>query len=199
MLKRSFIFSICVVISFCVVTCIESKICYGIKAKVEQSSEDIALGEDGKEELAGGKYNINLFVLIIKAIFSLIIITVLIYFILRFFLKGQRWITKQSGLIQIIATHPLAPNKYIQIVEIGNKLLVLGVSEHNINLLTEIVDKEVIDFIKIQSSKQEDKMQLSFIQHLKNKLRVQEIQQTDYDEKLKFLNKQRERLRKLEA
>lgn len=204
MLRRIFIFVI-VIISFCFVTFINSKIyCEEVKetTKVEKSSEEnITLSPNvtkGEEKLAGKEYDVNLFTLIAKTIFSLIIITILIYLILRFFLKGQRWLIKQSGFIQIIATHSLAPNKHIQIVEIGNKLLVLGVSEHSINLLTEIVDKEVIDSIKIQSSKQEEKLQLSFIQHLKNRLQGQEIAQASYEEKLKFLNKQREKLKKLE-
>ncbi len=150
-----------------------------------------------EKKLANQDYNINFFVLILKAVFSLLIITGLIYFVLRFFLSGQRWLTKQQGLIRVIGTHPLTPNKYIQIVEIGNKLLVLGISDHSINLLTEIIDKEVIDSIKIQSSRQEEKMQLSFIQHLKERISGGEIKQTNYEEKLQFLNKQRERLKKL--
>jgi len=202
MLKRKFTFIFVVVISLYFVTYIEIY-CEAKESKIEQKSEteDVFLSKDvtkAKKEYTGERYDVNLFVLIVKAIFSLVIITVLIYFILRFFLKSQRWITKQQGLIQIIATHPLAPNKYIQIVEIGNKLLVLGVTEHNINLLTEIADKEIIDSIKIQLSKQEEKMQLSFIQHLKNKLWGEEVEEASYDEKLKFLNRQRERLKKLE-
>lgn len=202
MVKRKLILGILVVVSFCLVIFIESKICSAAKETSFEQSENISSAEDvikEKENLANKKYDVNLFGLIVKTIFSLLIITGLIYFILRFFLKGQRWLTKQQGLIQIIGTHALTPNKYIQIAEIGNKLLVLGVSEHSINLLTEIVDKETIDFIKIQASRQEDKMQLSFIQHLKNRLHGQEIEQAGYDEKIKFLNKQRERLKNLEA
>ncbi len=199
MIKRKLIFGILVVVSLCFVTFIKSKVCCETITTTVEQSENVDVAKDIIKEKENQKYEVNFFVLIAKAVFSLLIITGLIYFILRFFLKGQRWMTKQEGLIQIIGTHPLAPNKYIQIVEIGNKLLVLGVSEHNINLLTEIIDKEIIDFIKIQVSKQEDKMQLSFIQHLKNRFRGQEIEQPNYEEKLKFLDKQRERLKKLES
>lgn len=200
MLKYAFI--VWLGVSFCLVTTIESKICYGAKEKTKvEQNENIPLSkkvQKTEEPLAGQDYNVNLFALIAKAIFSLLIITGLIYFTLRFFLKSQKWLPKQQPFIQIIATQPLAPNKYIHLIEIGNKLLVLGVSEHNINLLTEIVDKEVIDFIKTQASSQEDKIPLSFIQHLKQRLRGQEIEQTGYEEKLKFLNQQRERLKNLE-
>lgn len=186
-------------LSFCLTTAMESKICYGAKEKTRvEQNENISSTPKVPKPLAERDYNINLFTLIAKAIFSLLIITGLIYFTLRFFLKSQRWMTKQHHFIQIIATQPLAPNKYIHLIEIGNKLLVLGVSEQSINLLTEIVDKEVIDFIKTQASSQEEKTPLSFIQHLKERLRGQEIPQTSYEEKLKFLNQQRERLKNLE-
>jgi flagellar protein FliO/FliZ len=200
MLKRKLLFIIVVVVSFCVVTFIDSKVCCVAKeTKIEQNEKGTKPIPDEEKPLANRTYDVNFFFLIVKAVFSLLIITALIYFILRFFLKGQRWITKQQKFIQTIATHSLTPNKYIQIVEIGNKLLVLGISEHNINLLTEIVDKEEIDFIKTESAKQEDKIPLSFIQHLKKRMRGEEIKQVDYEEKLKFLNKQRQRLKKLEA
>ncbi|MEW6607781.1 MAG: flagellar biosynthetic protein FliO [bacterium] len=161
--------------------------------KIIDSAKDVVKETPQKE-----KYDVNLFVLMGKTVVSLVIIAALIYFVLRFFLKGQRWLTRQQEFIQTIATHFLAPNKYIQIVEIGNKLLVLGISEHNINLLTEIEDKEVIDLIKTQVSRAEDKLQLSFIQHLKKRLMKPQLEQTDYEEKLKFLNKQREKLKSLE-
>ncbi|MEW6618110.1 MAG: flagellar biosynthetic protein FliO [bacterium] len=161
--------------------------------KIIDSAKDVVKETPKKE-----KYDVNLFVLMGKTVVSLVIIAALIYFVLRFFLKGQRWLTRQQEFIQTIATHFLAPNKYIQIVEIGNKLLVLGISEHNINLLTEIEDKEVIDLIKTQVSRAEDKLQLSFIQHLKKRLMKPQLEQTDYEEKLKFLNKQREKLKSLE-
>jgi len=202
MLRKRLTFMILIGVNFCFVICIESKICYGAKEGIKfEQNENVSSIKDvakTKEPLANREFNVNLFTLIAKTIFSLLIITGLIYFILRFFWKSQRWITKQQGFIQIIATQYLAPNKYIQLIEIGNKLFVIGVSDQSINLLTEIDDKEVIDSIKTQVSRQEDKMSLSFIQHLKEKFHGQEIDQTSSEEKLKFLSKQRERLKNLE-
>lgn len=210
MLKRKFAW---IVVGLCLTTFIDSKIWSETKtvelkqdpAKLEQTvTQDVVVGKNtAKEEkkqarlvLANQDYSINFFVLILKAVFSLLIITGLIYFVLRFFLSGQRWLTKQQGLVQVIGTHPLTPNKYIQIIEIGNKLLVLGISDHSINLLTEIIDREVIDSIKLQASKEEEK--LPFIEHLRKRLHGQKVlEETNYEDKLQFLNKQRERLKKL--
>jgi flagellar protein FliO/FliZ len=200
MLKRKLPFIIVVVVSICFVTFIDSKVyCVAKETKIERNEKGTKPTPAEEKPLANRAYDVNFFFLIVKAVFSLLIIIALIYFILRFLLKGQRWITKQQKFIQTIGTHSLTPNKYIQIIEIGNKLLVLGISEHNINLLTEIEDKEVIDFIKTQSSKEEDKISLSFIQHLKKRLQGQQIPHSDYEDKLKFLNKQRQRLKKLES
>lgn len=200
--KKKFIYILLVVISFFILNFINLKIlyCEVEETRLEQSKDKTTPKDvpKAKEPLTNNKYNVNFFILIAKALFSLLIITALIYFILRFFLKGQRWITRQQKFIQTIATCPLTPNKYIQIVELGNRLLVLGISEHNINLLTEIVDKETIDFIKTQSSKEVDEIPLSFIQHLKKRFAGGEIEQEDLEHKLKFLDKQRQRLKKLE-
>jgi len=201
MLRKKLTLMILLVVNFWLVTGIESKICYGAKETKFAQNENISSKKDvakPEEPFARQEFNVNLFTLIAKTVFSLLIITGLIYFILRFFLKNQRWIPKQQGFIQIIATQYLAPNKYIQLIEIGNKLLVIGVSDQSINLLTEIGDKEVIDSIKIQASRQEEKVSLPFLQHLKEKLRGQGINYTGSEEKLKFLSKQRERLKNLE-
>jgi flagellar biogenesis protein FliO len=71
-----------------------------------------------------------------------------------------RFITKKSGLprigrdvVQVLAIAPLSHGKFIQIVDIAGKVMVLGITDNNINMITEIKDKEEIDRIKLESSK----------------------------------------------
>jgi hypothetical protein len=45
-------------------------------------------------------------------------------------------------------------NKIIQIVEIAEKIMILGVTDSNINLIATVEDKEVVDRIKLLSSKE---------------------------------------------
>jgi len=92
--------------------------------------------------------------LILRTVAVLGAIIIGIYFIFRFLLKNRRSPVKDSEIIKVLATYPLAANRLIQIVDIGGQVLVLGVSDSSVNLITEVEDKEVIDQIRLLSSKE---------------------------------------------
>ena len=86
-------------------------------------------------------------------IFSLLItFTIVIglaYFASRF--VGQKMGNKLAvGNHKIIATLPLGTNRAVYIVEIAGKFLVLGVTDHTINVLQEITDIGEIEKMKAQ-------------------------------------------------
>jgi len=92
--------------------------------------------------------------LILRTVAVLGAIIIGIYFIFRLLLKNRRSPVKDSEIIKVLATYPLAANRLIQVVDIGGQVLVLGVSDSSINLITEVEDKEVIDQIRLLSSKE---------------------------------------------
>jgi flagellar protein FliO/FliZ len=100
-------------------------------------------------------------VLVLRTIAVLAVIVVGLYVLFRVLVKKRNRIVTDTDIIKVHATFPLAANKLIQVVEIAEKILVLGVSDSNINLITEVEDKETIDKIKVMSSK-EKKGPLSF-------------------------------------
>jgi len=70
-----------------------------------------------------------------------------------------RYISKKTGItarggdiMRTIATVPVGQNKYIQVVDLAGKLLVIGVADGGINLLTEITNKDDIDRIRLMGS-----------------------------------------------
>lgn len=157
------------------------------------------------KDLLPGAGAISFFGLIIRVIISLSIIGVLIYLVVRVFFKSQRWIAQGGEIIHVIDTCPLSPvggvasNKYIQIVELGNCLLVLGISDHNINLLTKITEKETIDYIKTQSSKEVGLKGVTFNQLLEKVWKpAPKNPIDDYNKKIDFLKEQKQRLKDLE-
>jgi len=77
-------------------------------------------------------------------VFSLGLIIVLIYFVLRFL--GKRQIGQQQGPIKVISAASLGNGKTVQIVLIGDSLYVLGVGE-NVQLLRVIPPGEEADLI----------------------------------------------------
>lgn len=71
-----------------------------------------------------------------------------------------RFVTRKAGIqvlgrdvVQILSIVPLGQNKFLQVVELAGRILVLGVSENNINLITEVKDRDEIDRIRLLSSK----------------------------------------------
>jgi len=92
--------------------------------------------------------------LILKTVAVLGALIIGIYLLFRFLLKNRNKIVTDSEIIKVLATYPLAANRIIQVVDIAGQVLVLGVSESSINLITELEDKEVIDRIKLISNKE---------------------------------------------
>lgn len=128
--------------------------------------------------------DVNIFWLIIKVVLYLVFIGIFIFFI--------RWVLKRKGkilddeIIQVIGIKTIAPGKYIQIVEIIDRILILGVGE-NINILCEIKDKGEIDLIKTEISKLTGRKNphFSFPEYL-------------FKKKIDFIENERERLRTIE-
>ena len=67
------------------------------------------------------------------------------YFTTKWIANYQRTTTKNRN-IRIIETCRLTSNKYIQIVQVGEKYLAIAVSKDNITVLAELSEDEIIDF-----------------------------------------------------
>ncbi|WP_100403052.1 flagellar biosynthetic protein FliO [Bacillus sp. FJAT-42315] len=92
----------------------------------------------------------------VKMIGALIFVVALIYFLLRFVNQKSRSYQK-TKLIQHIGGTPLGGNRSVQIVKVGDRLLVLGVGE-DIQLLKEISDREEYERFLQQYNDQVDQM-----------------------------------------
>ena len=78
---------------------------------------------------------------IVNVFFSLFLLFGILF--LTLFLVKKYNINFQSKLssgvkINVITTRAIMPKKYISVVQIENKLLLLGIAENSINLLTEL-------------------------------------------------------------
>ncbi len=76
---------------------------------------------------------------IVKLIFPLLLICLMLYGLLVFV---KRYSFKRGGNaildIKVINNQMIMPKKFLSVVKVKDKLLVLGVSENNITLLKEI-------------------------------------------------------------
>jgi flagellar biosynthetic protein FliO len=78
--------------------------------------------------------------LLIKLVLSLVLIVGLIY-VSMYFLKRLSFTTKKrlgGSDIEVLQRTYIAPKKGIYIVRVQSKILVLGITDNNINLLTEL-------------------------------------------------------------
>ena len=121
-----------------------------VEENIEQPAEPTY--EYTEPEFGGNRISYPLLVLRTIAVLAAIIVG--IYLILRLFLKSRNKIVTDTGLIKVLSSYPLAANRVIQVVEIAGKIMILGVSESSINLITEVEDQEFIDKIKLLSSKE---------------------------------------------
>ncbi len=71
-----------------------------------------------------------------------------------------KFVTKKTGInvlgeevVKVLSIVPVGQNKFLQVVDIAGRVLVLGVTDSNINLITEVAERDEIDRIRLLSSK----------------------------------------------
>lgn len=144
----------------------------------------------------------NYFVLIIKTLFISALFIGAVYYLFKFIAKKQGVANINPDVVRILGITPVGPNRFLQIIEIGRKVFLIGNTENSINLLTEITDKETIDIIKTSASQQIISPKISFTEHLMNFIKsnlsgrkIESEKKTTGFAGLDFLKKQTKRLR----
>jgi flagellar protein FliO/FliZ len=139
---------------------------------------------------------------------TLIIIGLLVGGFYYFF----RFVTKKTGIqllgkdvAHVLSVVPLGPNRYLQVVDIAGRVLVLGVTDTNINFITEITEKDEIDRIRVMSASAPSPEAPTFSDFIskqigrfleKRESRKSHVAEPDED-RLEYLARQRERLKKI--
>ena len=79
------------------------------------------------------------------------VVLVMAYFAARFI--GGRFNAARLGASggRILENLPLGPNRSVCTVEIAGRVFLLGVTDHSINLLSEITDKDLIEHLHAQA------------------------------------------------
>lgn len=86
--------------------------------------------------------DVNIWGNLISVIFALVIIIALIVLLIKFLGKRNRMLT-QGGAIRTLGAVGVGQNKSLQVVEIGDRIYLVGVGE-NITLLDKITDSDEI-------------------------------------------------------
>ncbi|WP_210340778.1 flagellar biosynthetic protein FliO [Alkalicoccobacillus gibsonii] len=114
----------------------------------KEECDSASLGETGTTDDAQVPAGVpgNGFLTVLKLIGSLALIIALMYGLVRFL--GKRTKTfRQSQVLENIGGMPLGPNRSIQLIKVGDRVLVVGVGE-SIQLLKEIDSEQELDELK---------------------------------------------------
>jgi flagellar biogenesis protein FliO len=106
------------------------------------------------EEPDFGGTEVSYTMLILRTVAIMGALLIGLYLVYRLLVRKKTRIVTDSEIIRVLATYPLATNRLIQIVDIAGDILVLGVSDANINLLSRVDDQEAIDRIKLLAGRE---------------------------------------------
>lgn len=91
----------------------------------------------------------------ICTLFIFVAVLALTYFVTRWIAKYQQSIAPKSK-ISVLDTYKIAPNKYIQVVKVGETYLVIAVSKDNVTMLTQLEESQLGD-ISLYTEAREEK------------------------------------------
>jgi len=84
-----------------------------------------------------------------------------------------KFVTKKAGIqfmgqevIQVLSIVPVGQNRFLQVVDLAGRVLVLGIAENNISLLLEITDRDEKDRIRLMSSRSRPSQDVVFSEYL---------------------------------
>jgi flagellar biogenesis protein FliO len=104
--------------------------------------------------------------LIFKTIFVIGLLVGGFYYFFRFVTKKAGIQVLGRDVVQVMSIVPLGQNKFLQVVDLAGRILVLGVCDGNISLIAEIREKDEIDRIRLLSSKSTPVEQFNFQEYV---------------------------------
>lgn len=71
-----------------------------------------------------------------------IIVLVVCYYTTKF-VASRQIIQKKTGNFEVVETHSIAQNRYLQLVRMGSKYVVISVTKDSVRYITELSEEEV--------------------------------------------------------
>ncbi len=125
-----------------------------------------ALAQESEQDVPLPGVTDGLFPVLMKLGVALLVIVVLIYvamLVLRKFSLGRAGIMGGKGSLEVLERSYFAPKKFVCLLRVEKKVLLVGVSENNINLVADVSDQ---DFAALEK-KQDKAKYSSFTEYFK--------------------------------
>ena len=94
--------------------------------------------------------------LIIKMIVVLVLVVAALYGLMWFFKRRNNPAQSDDDFLRRVSTLNLSPGKSVEIVTLVDRGFILGVTDSNINLISEITDKEMISALNLNFDKKQN-------------------------------------------
>lgn len=108
----------------------------------------------------------------IRTLLTLAVLLGIFYGIFKLY-KFKRELPAQNfSAVSSIYEYPLGQNQRLQIIELAGKLMVLGVSENSIQLISEISDKYTVDRIKLDCAEDRKQPRADFLTELSRAIKT---------------------------
>lgn len=91
---------------------------------------------------------------ILKTIIGLGFIIFVIFLFKKYMIFKSSFGTPQTDIIKTLHEYPVGTGKKMQLIEVGNKILLIGVSDAGLQLISEFKEKASIDQIKMSIESQ---------------------------------------------
>ncbi|MBN1524465.1 MAG: FliO/MopB family protein [Spirochaetales bacterium] len=135
----------------------------------------------------------DIFVMFLSLVFVIAIIYG-IYFLMK---KGLGKKIAENNMIKIMGSKIIHGNKAIHIIEVGKKIYLIGSSNESLNLISEISEKETVDWIQLAAAEQAQQAPIRFQDIIGKIFKSQPKKQVEIQESVDFMKKQRERLKRM--
>lgn len=96
------------------------------------------------------------FGLFLRMVVSLLVVIGLVYLVVRIFKKSSGAADSDDSFLRRVAQISLGAGKSVQIVTLLENAYLIGVTDSNINLISEIKDKELVDSLNLLADKNQN-------------------------------------------
>lgn len=96
------------------------------------------------------------FGLFLRMVISLLIVIGLVYLVVRIFKKNTGMADTDDSFLRRVAVLSIGSGKSVQIVTLLENAYLIGVTDNNINLISEIKDKELVDSLNLLADKNQN-------------------------------------------
>ncbi len=81
--------------------------------------------------------------MIFQTVIALVVVCGLIYFSLRVVMPKIAEMHTANSAIRVVEKIPIDARKSLLVIEVGGRWMLLGTSENNVNLISELAEKEI--------------------------------------------------------